>query len=114
MKLFLLLLLCCAFFTGKAAPAGHAYQNDHNTKISKVLGAQNLPANPFIKFNLIGGNQEAIRQVHNKVNSPVYTAYLATQTANTCIRYFNFFSGYNHHRYSLRNADFLFPFHVFW
>ncbi|GAA4101051.1 hypothetical protein [Mucilaginibacter panaciglaebae] len=113
LKLSILLLVCWAFFTGQAKPFASAYQHNHNTKISRVFRAYNLPANPLIKFNLAGNNQEAIRQLH-KVNSPVYAAYLVPQNATACIRYFNFFSGYNDHRYTLQNADFLFPFHVFW
>ncbi|MFD2872582.1 hypothetical protein ACFS5N_08895 [Mucilaginibacter ximonensis] len=112
LKLSGLMLLCCAFFCAKAAPVPAAV-NDNNAKVIKLHSANNQPATPLIKFNLIAGNQEFIRQVH-KTNSPVFTAYLATPTTNTCIRYFNYFSGYNNHRYTLQNADFLFPFHVFW
>lgn len=113
LRIFVLLLLCCAFFGATATPHASAYQNDHSAKISKVLNAENLPASPFIKFNLMGVNQEALRQVH-RTNTTTFTAYLVPQSTNTCIRYFNYFSGYNDHRYTLRNADFLFPFHVFW
>jgi len=113
LKLSALLLVCCAFFSGEAKPFASACQNNHTTKISKASRVRASAANPFIKFNLAGNNQEAIRQLH-KVNSPVYAAYLVPQNPNTCIRYFNFFSGYNNHRYTLQNADFLFPFHVFW
>lgn len=113
LKLSILLLLCCAFFGAKASPLASAPVNDNNTKVIKLFSANGLPVNPLIKFNLITGNQEFIRQVH-KTNSPVFSAYLAPQTTTACIRYFNYFSGYNDHRYTLQNADFLFPFHVFW
>lgn len=114
LKLSFLLLFSCAFFISKGKPHSPAYQNkQHNTVLSKAFRSENLPVNPLIKFNLIGGNQEAIRQVH-KTTNPVYTAYLLPQNATTCIKYFNFFSGYNDHRHTLQNADFLFPFHVFW
>jgi hypothetical protein len=113
LRLSMLMLLCCAFFSARATPLASAVQNDSNTKVIKLFAANNLPATPLIKFNLIAGNQEFIRQVH-RTNSPVFTAYLVAQSTNTCIRYFNYFSGYNDHRYTLRNVDFLFPFHVFW
>jgi hypothetical protein len=113
LKSITLLLLCCAFFASKGKALAPSYQNSKNTTISKAFRSENLPINPFIKYNLIGGNQEAIRQVH-KVNNPVFSAYLLPQTTTSCIKYFNFFSGYNDHRYTLQNADFLFPFHVFW
>lgn len=109
----MLLLLCCAFFCAIATPRALAPLNNHHTKITKVFAAQQLPANPLIKFNLMGSNQEGMRQFH-KVNSTVYTAFLAPQNTSTCTRYFNYFSGYNDHRYTLPNADFLFPFHGFW
>ncbi|MCC8424795.1 hypothetical protein [Mucilaginibacter sp. UR6-11] len=113
LKSITLLLLCVAFFAGKSKPLAPSYQNNKHTTISKAFRNENVPANPFIKFNLIGGNQEAIRQVH-KVNNPISTAYLSPQSGTACIKHFNFFSGYNDHRYTLQNADFLFPFHVFW
>lgn len=113
LKLSMLMLLCCTFLGAKASPLASAVANDNNTKGIKLHSASSQPATPLIKFNLMAGNQEFIRQVH-KTNSPVFTAYLAPQTTNTCIRYFNYFSGYNNHRYTLQNADFLFPFHVFW
>jgi len=113
LKLSMLLLLCCAFFGAKASPLASASVNDHNTKVIKLFAAKGQPATPLIKFNLIAGNQEFIRQVH-KTTNPVFSAYLAPQATSTCIRYFNYFSGYNDHRYTLQNADFLFPFHVFW
>lgn len=109
----MLLLLCCAFFGAKASPLASASINDHNTKVIKLFAAKGRPATPLIKFNLIAGNQEFIRQVH-KTTNPVFSAYLAPQAISTCIRHFNYFSGYNDHRYTLQNADFLFPFHVFW
>ncbi|MDB5156389.1 MAG: hypothetical protein JWR50_1096 [Mucilaginibacter sp.] len=113
LKLSILLLFCCSFFVGKGKPSAPAYQNNQHTTLSKAFRSENLPINPFIKFNIIGSNQEAIRQVH-KINNPVYTAYLVSQNTTTCLKYFNFFSGYNDHRYTLQNADLLFPFHVFW
>jgi len=113
LKLSALLLLCCTFFISKGKTIDPAYQNSKHTTLSKAFNTNSSPINPFIKFNLIDGNQEAIRQVH-KTNSPVFTAYLLPQSTSTCVRYFNFFSGYNDHRYTLQNADFLFPFHVFW
>jgi hypothetical protein len=113
LKSITLVLLCCAFFVSKSKPLAPSYQNTKTTTVSKAFRSGNLPINPFIKFNIIGGNQEAIRQVH-KVNNPVFAAYLLPQAASACIKHFNFFSGYNDHRYTLQNADFLFPFHVFW
>jgi len=113
LRLSILLLLCCTFFAGTARSFASARQNNHHTKVFKSFRAYNLPANPFFKINLAGNNQEAIPQLH-KVNSPVYAAYLVPQNATTSIRYFNFFSGYNDHRYTPQKADFLFPFHGFW
>jgi hypothetical protein len=113
LKISALLLLCCSFLIGKGKTIDPAYQSTKHTTLSKAFRSDNSPVNPFIKFNLIGGNQEAIQQVH-KTNNPVYTAYLLPQSTTTCIRYFNFFSGYNDHRYTFQNADFLFPFHGFW
>ncbi len=113
LKLSFALLLCCAFFISKGKSHAPAYQNNHHTTLSKAFHTENIPCNPFIKFNLIGGNQEAIRQVHKGAN-PVFAAYLIPQSDNTCLKYFNFFSGYNDHRYTLQNADLLFPFHGFW
>jgi hypothetical protein len=108
-----LLLLCCAFFASQGKSSVPAYKDSKNSTLSKAFRSNSTPINPLIKFNLLAGNQEAIRQVH-KTSNPVFSAYLMPQTITTCVRCFNFFSGYNDHRYTLRNADFLFPFHAFW
>jgi hypothetical protein len=113
LRSFILLLLCCVFYTSQGKPNAPAYKDSKNSTLSKAFRNDNAPINPLIKFNLLAGNQEAIRQVH-KTNNPVFSAYLMPQTITTCVRCFNFFSGYNDHRYTLRNADFLFPFHAFW
>ncbi|MGF7079499.1 hypothetical protein ABIB50_001842 [Mucilaginibacter sp. UYCu711] len=112
-KLFFLLLFCCSFFASKSNPHAPENQTKKSTFYSKVYGSTTCPFAPFIKFTLVDNNQEAIRQVH-KTTNPVFTFYLLPHKTTTCVKYFNFFSGYNDHRYTLRNADFLFPFHAFW
>ncbi|MES2378334.1 MAG: hypothetical protein V4553_17210 [Bacteroidota bacterium] len=113
LRSFVLLLLCCVFFASQGKSNAPAYKDNKNSTVSKAFRNDSAPVSPLIKFNLLAGNQEAIRQVH-KTSNPVFSAYLLPQTITTCVKCFNFFSGYNDHRYTLRNADFLFPFHAFW
>ncbi len=113
LKSFVLLLLCCVFYTSQGKSNTPVYKDSKNSTLSKAFRNDNAPVNPLIKFNFLAGNREAIPHVH-KTSNPVFTPYLIPQTATTCVRCFNFFSGYNDHRYTLRNADFLFPFHAFW
>jgi len=113
LRSFALLLLCCAFFASMGKSNAPAFKDSKKATLSKIFSSTNAPVNPLIKFNLLTGNQEAIRSIH-KTSNPVFTAYLMPQAVTTCVKCFNFFSGYNDHRYTLRNADFLFPFHAFW
>jgi|GEM_PF-3605028 len=113
LKLFMMMLLCCTFLSSRGTSLASSSTGNHHTKITKVFEAKNFRTNPLIKFNLAGNNQEVLRQVH-KVSNTVYTPYLASQSINICIRHFNYFSGYNDHRYTLQSTDFLFPFHGFW
>jgi hypothetical protein len=111
LRSLILLLLCCTFFISKGKSIAPAYKN---TTISKVTSSADVMANPLVKFHTFVRAQAAIRLAHKNSN-PFFSAFLLPQSITTaCVRCFNFFSGYNNHRYKLRNVDFLFPFHGFW
>jgi hypothetical protein len=113
LRSFILLLLCCAFFASQGKSSVPAYKHHKTPTLSKAFGSDTAPVNMLIKFSLLTGNHHAIRLVQ-KTGSHLFAAFLQSQTITTCVRCFNFFSGYNDHRYKLRNIDFLFPFHGFW